>query len=123
MLQKNPETIIENKDTKQEEIGSLKELIHPLHLGQKFQVTPRSEKIIEEQYYGVKFPKAFGSYGHPISNKRRTSISVNASLKRTNSSILPAILLLYLTSELLAKLPNKLDPKKPMDELTRFFHD
>ena len=30
--------IIENKDTKQEEIGSLKELIHPLHLGQKFQV-------------------------------------------------------------------------------------
>jgi SAM-dependent MidA family methyltransferase len=30
--------IIEDKDTKQEEIGTLKELIHPLHLGQKFQV-------------------------------------------------------------------------------------
>ena len=30
--------IIENKYTKKEEIGSLKELIHPLHLGQKFQV-------------------------------------------------------------------------------------
>ena len=30
--------IIENKYTSKEEIGSLKELIHPLHLGQKFQV-------------------------------------------------------------------------------------
>ena len=30
--------IIENKDSEQEEIGALKELIHPLHLGQKFQV-------------------------------------------------------------------------------------
>ena len=30
--------IIENKYSSKEEIGSLKELIHPLHLGQKFQV-------------------------------------------------------------------------------------
>ena len=35
--------IIENKDTKQEEIGSLKELIHPLHLGQKFQLSTVGE--------------------------------------------------------------------------------